>query len=144
MATYELTGYADVNAVINALDAAGLALPASGGTIGTYTETGGTLTISSGVLTIPIDGKIYKVDVTEEITSIVTTGTPSAPNCRSVIVYFVQGSPGYSVSYPAAWEWPGGTITDIDSSGGAKTRLILMTDPDGVIQANAEMRSASS
>ena len=107
-----------------------------------YYEQGEILTSVSGVLTIPIDGKNYGVNVTEAITSIVTT-EPTAPNCGNTTVMFLQDATGYAVSIPVAWEWPDSTVTDIDITPAAKTRLTLYTDVFGAIQADAEVRGVA-
>ena len=105
-----------------------------------YTESGATLTISSGVLNLPLDGKIYAVSVTEAITSITTSAAPTAPLCGSAIVYLTQDATGHAVAIPAAWYWADATVTDIDATASAMTRLTLVTDPSGNIHADAEVR----
>jgi hypothetical protein len=108
---------------------------------GGYNETAELLTQSSGTLTIVL-GKNYKVVPSEAITAITVTA-PTAPIASGSIIDFVMGAAGYAVSYPSTWLWPGGTVTDIDDTASAQTTLILRSDYDGNIHAEASVRSTA-
>ena len=139
--TYTLANYANGAAVATALDKALAALPQTGGVIGAYHESGATLTPAAGAVTIPLDGKTYKISVPAAITSISTT-LPVAPIVGSTLVYLIQDADGgNAVSIPATWYWPDGLITAIATAGNAITRLLLVSDPDGHVHADAEVRS---
>ena len=140
MAAIYTSSRANGAAVDASLDKADVSLPADQGTIQRYAETGTTLSISSGVLDIPLDGRIYQVSVTEEITSITTSEKPTAPLCGSSIVYFTQDATGYNVVIPSTWYCPDSAIVDIDSTAASMTRLTLTTDPVGNVHADAELR----
>ena len=105
-----------------------------------YTETGAILTIASGVLDIPLDGKVYGVNVTEEITSITLSSVPTAPLCGSTVVYFLQDTTGYAVAIPLTWHWTDSVVTEVDTTANTKTRMLISTDPFGDIHADAEAR----
>lgn len=116
-------------------------LPNTGGTLGAYHQTGETLTPADGAVTIPLNGKAYKISVTAAITAISTT-LPTAPLVGSAMVYFIQDADGNNaVTLPATWYWTNGSSTAISTTGNAITRLLLTSDPDGNIHAEAEVRS---
>lgn len=109
-----------------------------------YTESSAALTPINGSLTIPLDGKTYSVTVTAAITSITTTA-PTLPALGSAVVHFKQdGTGGYAVSLPAAWEWPDKVITGINTTANARTRLLLTQNPFGTIDADAELRGTAA
>ena len=125
----------DTLAKLNALIADATLFPTDEGTLNRYAETGTTLTSSAGVLDIPLDGRIYQVTVTEEITSITTSAAPTAPLCGSAVVYFTQGATGYAVATPATWRWPDSTAGMIDATANAESELMLNTNPAGNVIA---------
>ena len=100
-----------------------------------YTETGATLTPSAGAVTIPLDGKVYKMTLTANVTSVSTT-PPTSPECGIATVYIKQdGTGGWTFAIPATWQWPNKVAVPISSAANAKDQLVLSNDPDGSIIA---------
>ena len=111
------------------------ALPASGGTIGAYTETGATLTPVNGVLTIPLDGKHYSCTPTADITSIVLSNVPTAPLIGQATVYFNYATATRAIASPTAWYWPDKLRTLTATKSGYIVRLDVWTTPAGNVAA---------
>ena len=110
-------------------------------TLSNYYETSDTLTSATGAVTIPLDGKIYQLTLSENITSI-TTSPPTAPVIGSAVVYIKQdGTGNRTMAYPATWYWSKGIATAIASDANSLSRLTLYSDPFGAIHADAETRS---
>ncbi len=100
-----------------------------------YTETGATLTPVDGVLTIPLDGRVYSVTLTANVTSVLTTA-PTAPECGSAVVYINQDATGNrAFPFPSTWRWPGKAVTAITLTANAQSELLLNSTPAGNIIA---------
>jgi hypothetical protein len=103
--------------------------------ITSYRETGATLTPVAGVLTIPLDGRVYTVTLTANVTSVLTTA-PTAPECGSAVVYINQDATGNrAFPFPATWRWPGKAVTAITLTANAQSELLLNSTPAGTIIA---------
>ena len=117
------------------LEKANMALPATGGIIGTYAETGSTLTPVNGVLTIPLDGKHYSCTPSADITSIVLSSVPTAPLIGQATVFFNYATAVRAIASPITWYWPEKARTLTSTKSGYIVRLDVYSTPDGNICA---------
>jgi hypothetical protein len=97
---------------------------------------GAELTPVDGVLTIPLDGKTYYCTPTADITSIVLSGTPTAPATNGTIVYFIYATAARSIAHPADWKWPDRIDTLTTTKANFDIELTLFALPHGGIRAS--------
>lgn len=104
-----------------------------------YSEKSEQLTSSSGTLIIPLNGKIFYINLTQNITTITTT-IPTSPQLGNTIVFFNQGATGYSVAIPASWKWQDKLVVPVSTDANSQTRMILTQDPSGTIHVDVSYR----
>lgn len=88
-----------------------------------------TLTSVAGVLTIDLSrGEYFAVTLTENITSIVMTGVPTSGFGASFLLWITQhASAAKTVTFPAAFDWDGGTVGAVSTAVGKVDILACST-----------------
>ncbi len=89
----------------------------------------------AGVLTIPLNSKSYYCTPTADITSIVLSGTPTAPLTDLATVHFLYDTAARAIASPATWLWPGSVRTLTTTKSGITVTLQVWSTPQGTIQA---------
>jgi len=117
-----------------------------GSTVQTYVTTGAILSIAddgdgSFSATIPLDGRTFYLDVTEDI-DLLISAAPTPPLIGSAVVYIQQAAVAKTITTPAEWYWTHSTEeTWVENNG--MYRLILTADPLGNIHASTEVRGTA-
>jgi hypothetical protein len=100
---------------------------------------------TDGTLTTPLDGRIYRVDVSRDLTWIVSLPSGSTPLTQSyhAKILFIPPSPSggpYTIPIPSNWSRLGGLdIASISISASSRPLLIqVMTLGDGITVYKAE------
>lgn len=90
---------------------------------------------SSGTLTLDYTtGPDFSVTLTENVTTLTLSNWPASGNSGVMRVKFKQnGTGGYSVTWPAAIKWPGGTAPTQTTGANKWDRYVFVTDDGGTI-----------
>ena len=108
-----------------------------------YSETGVILTFvaqGAGSNTIPLDGRQYYLVVTGDCTIAVGT-KPTAPACGNAVLHIlIDTATPPTIALPASMIWADSTLVPIATANGARTRLLLSTDPAGNVHADVDRR----
>jgi hypothetical protein len=72
--------------------------------------------------------------LSEDVTAINVTNAVAGSSCELTIIQDATG--GRTVTWPAAWRWPGGSAPDVTSDAGGED-LLLVSVRSGMIRACA-------
>ena len=96
-----------------------------------YDEGSANLNVLAGVVTVPLDGKRYRVQLSENVT-LAVSDVPAFPRNGNAEIDIVQNiTGGWTCDFPADWEWDGGTVRSIGLGSNERTRVLLSTTTDG-------------
>jgi hypothetical protein len=85
-------------------------------------------TISAGTLTLDLNaGSVFNVSLNAAITNITVSNPQASGNTSSFVLIFNGNGTGYSVTWPAAFKFPGGTLPSLTSTGGKKDIFTIFT-----------------
>lgn len=92
-----------------------------------------TLTSVGGVLTIDLSrGELFQVTLTENIASIVITGTPGPTFGTTFMLWIIQHATSpKTMAFPVAFDWDSATVETISSSAGKVDLLACSTRNGG-------------
>lgn len=97
-----------------------------------YAETYTTPAISAGVLTLNIEnGNVFRVSRNANISTL-TISNPSGTGyaCSFTLIFDANGT-SYTVTYPAAVKWPGGTAPTITTTASRSDMFVFYTNNAG-------------
>lgn len=95
-------------------------------------DTLATQVISNGVLNIDVStGTVFNVSVTQPITNIVITNIPSLPFIAAFVLVFEYDGNPYSVTWPTAVRWPGGTAPTLTNTASKRDIFTIFTYDGG-------------
>ncbi len=76
-------------------------------------------------------GDYFTLAPTANVTSLVFSNVPAAPNGTSLLIRFTQGTTAHTVAWPASFKWAGGTAGAVSVVAGAVDVLALTTFDQG-------------
>lgn len=99
-----------------------------------YRETRTAPAISAGVLTLDLaNGNSFDITLTENVTSLVTTGWPASGKTGFLTLFLTQDATGSrTFAWPAAIIWAGGTVPTVSSTANARDIFTLVSNDAGV------------
>jgi hypothetical protein len=97
-----------------------------------YAETYTTPSISSGTLTLNIEnGNVFRVSRNANITTLTISNPPATGNAGSFTLIFDANGTGYTITWPAAVKWPGGTAPTITTTASRSDLFVFYTNNAG-------------
>ena len=91
---------------------------------------------AAGVLTVPLDGKSYYCTPSENITSIVLSDVPIAPDVNTAVIYFIYDAiASRTITSPETWHWKDNNKTLSETKPDLTIALYLCNTPQNTIQA---------
>ena len=97
-----------------------------------YAETYTTPAISAGTLTIDIEnGNVFRVSRNANITTLTISNPPATGNAGSFTLIFDANGTGYTITWPAAVKWPGGTAPTITTTASRSDMFVFYTNNAG-------------
>jgi len=90
------------------------------------------LTPAAGVITLDWNlGDYFTVAPTANITSMVFTNLPASPAAITMSLLFTQDTTPRTLAFPAAFDWPGGTLGVVSTGSGDKDLIIFTSFNQG-------------
>jgi hypothetical protein len=97
-----------------------------------YAETYTTPAISGGVLTLNIEnGNVFRVSRNANISTLTISNPSGTGNACSFTLIFDANGTSYTVTYPAAVKWPGGTAPTITTTASRSDMFVFYTNNAG-------------
>lgn len=97
-----------------------------------YAETYTTPSISSGTLTLNLEnGNVFRVSRNANITTLTISNPPSSGNAGSFTLIFDANGTSYTITWPAAVKWPGGTAPTITTTASRSDMFVFYTNNAG-------------
>jgi hypothetical protein len=97
-----------------------------------YAETYTTPAISSGTLTLNIEnGNVFRVSRNANISTLTISNPSGTGNACSFTLIFDANGTSYTVTYPAAVKWPGGTAPTITTTASRSDMFVFYTNNAG-------------
>jgi len=97
-----------------------------------YAETYTTPSISSGTLTLNLEnGNVFRVSRNANITTLTISNPPSSGNAGSFTLIFDANGTSYTITWPAAVKWPGGTAPTITTTNSRSDMFVFYTNNAG-------------
>lgn len=91
------------------------------------------VTSSSGAVTMDIiNGNSFALTLTENVTTITIQNTSASGDYCEISIHITQGAGAFTVTWPAAVQWPGGTAPVISAGNGAIDSVTMYTLDAGV------------
>jgi len=94
---------------------------------------------SGSTLTIPLDGRVYSYTLSAA-TTIAFSGAPTAPVCADTVLILKQAADTAAfgiTAWPSGIKWPGGVPQTMPQTYSSRMRVVVSTDPAGVIDVSA-------
>ena len=97
-----------------------------------YAETYTTPAISSGTLTLNLEnGNVFRVSRNANITTLTISNPPASGNAGSFTLIFDANGTSYTITWPAAVKWPGGTAPTITTTNSRSDMFVFYTNNAG-------------
>lgn len=97
-----------------------------------YAETYTTPAISSGTLTLNIEnGNVFRVSRNANITTVTISNPAATGNACSFTLIFDANGTSYTITWPAAVKWPGGTAPTITTTASRSDMFVFYTNNAG-------------
>ena len=97
-----------------------------------YAETYTTPAISSGTLTLNIEnGNVFRVSRNANITTVTISNPAATGNACSFTLIFDANGTSYTITWPAAVKWPGGTAPTITTTNSRSDMFVFYTNNAG-------------
>ena len=97
-----------------------------------YAETYTTPAISSGTLTLNIEnGNVFRVSRNANITTLTISNPAATGNACSFTLIFDANGTSYTITWPAAVKWPGGTAPTITTTNSRSDMFVFYTNNAG-------------
>ncbi len=99
-----------------------------------YAVANNSVSSSSGTVTLDLStGNSFETTLTENITTVTLSNPPASGNYGQLVWRITQdgGGGAYTVTFPAAVQWPGGTAPTITTSNDAVDEITLRTTDGG-------------
>lgn len=97
-----------------------------------YAETYTTPAISSGTLTLNIEnGNVFRVSRNANITTLTISNPAATGNACSFTLIFDANGTSYTITWPAAVKWPGGTAPTITTTASRSDMFVFYTNNAG-------------
>lgn len=98
------------------------------------------LSIVSGVVTVDVSlGVLFTLDMTENVTSWVFSGTPGAGKGGAIAIEVTQGNPARTLALPSGGDWTAGSQTSLSVTDNKK-HLLCFTSHDNFTSVIATMQ----
>lgn len=92
-----------------------------------YTVPVTAVTPTAGAITVPLDGRPRTMTLTENTA---LDATEPAQDASAMLLWVQQDATGgWSLSFPSAWLWSGGTASGIDTTAGALSLVTAINHP---------------
>ena len=97
-----------------------------------YGETYTTPSISSGTLTLDLtNGNVFRVSRNANITTLtISNPSPTSNACSFTLIFDANGT-SYTITWPAAVKWPGGTAPTITTTASRSDMFVFYTNNAG-------------
>ena len=97
-----------------------------------YSETYATASISAGTLTLDLqNSNIFRVTRNANITTLSITNPIASGSAHSFTLIFDANGTSYTITWPAAVKWPGGTAPTITTTNGRSDMFVFYTNNAG-------------
>ncbi len=97
-----------------------------------YAETYTTPSISSGTLTLNLEnGNVFRVSRNANITTLTISNPAGTGNACSFTLIFDANGTSYTITWPAAVKWPGGTAPTITTTASRSDMFVFYTNNAG-------------
>jgi hypothetical protein len=97
-----------------------------------YAETYTTPAISSGTLTLNLEnGNVFRVTRNANISTLTISNPAASGNACSFTLIFDANGTSYTITWPAAVKWPGGTAPTITTTNGRSDMFVFYTNNAG-------------
>ena len=97
-----------------------------------YAETYTTPAISSGTLTLNIEnGNVFRVSRNANISTVTISNPAATGNACSFTLIFDANGTSYTITWPAAVKWPGGTAPTITTTNSRSDMFVFYTNNAG-------------
>jgi hypothetical protein len=97
-----------------------------------YAETYTTPAISAGTLTLNIEnGNVFRVSRNANITTVTISNPAATGNACSFTLIFDANGTSYTITWPAAVKWPGGTAPTITTTNSRSDMFVFYTNNAG-------------
>jgi hypothetical protein len=97
-----------------------------------YAETYTTPAISSGTLTLNIEnGNVFRVSRNANISTVTISNPAATGNACSFTLIFDANGTSYTITWPAAVKWPGGTAPTITTTASRSDMFVFYTNNAG-------------
>lgn len=97
-----------------------------------YAETYTTPSISSGTLTLNLEnGNVFRVSRNANITTLTISNPAGTGNACSFTLIFDANGTSYTITWPAAVKWPGGTAPTITTTNSRSDMFVFYTNNAG-------------
>lgn len=97
-----------------------------------YAETYTTPSISSGTLTLDLEnGNVFRVSRNANITTLTISNPAGTGNACSFTLIFDANGTSYTITWPAAVKWPGGTAPTITTTNSRSDMFVFYTNNAG-------------
>jgi hypothetical protein len=97
-----------------------------------YAETYTTPAISTGTLTLNIEnGNVFRVSRNANISTVTISNPAATGNACSFTLIFDANGTSYTITWPAAVKWPGGTAPTITTTASRSDMFVFYTNNAG-------------
>ena len=99
-----------------------------------YNETYAAITSSSGTATIDCEsGNVFSLTLSENVTTFTWSNPPASDTSYAFSLKVIQdaSASGYTITWPAAVDWPSGTAPTLTSTASAVDQFVFYTHDNG-------------
>jgi hypothetical protein len=97
-------------------------------------EVSTTATISAGVLTLNLNtATVFNVSLNANITTLTLTNVQASGRSSSFVLVFTADGTARSVTWPASFNWPGGTAPTLTATNGKEDVFTFFTTNGGTV-----------